>query len=212
MAIIDNETAGQLKEIFTKMVDDIKIILFTTEGAPTCKETDEFVSECTAITEKIELIKYDLNSNSEEASKYGVDKVPAIVMIDGEGNNVNNYFYGIPAGHEINSFISSILEVSGAKQEIPEELVNRIKAIDKEIEIKVFIGLQCPHCPGAVINAHRLALINPKIKAEMIEASTFPELSEKYKVQGVPKIVINDDNELMGNQPMEAFIETMEKL
>jgi alkyl hydroperoxide reductase subunit AhpF len=57
-----------------------------------------------------------------------------------------------------------------------------------------------------------MALINPLIEAEMIEAETFEELSMKHNVSGVPKIVINDQYDLLGNQPIQEFLNTMEKV
>ncbi len=46
----------------------------------------------------------------------------------------------------------------------------------------------------------------------MIEAQTFSELSDKYNVSGVPKIVINEEHDIVGNQPIEKFLETIESL
>jgi predicted DsbA family dithiol-disulfide isomerase len=34
----------------------------------------------------------------------------------------------------------------------------------------------------------------------------------KHKVSGVPKIIINDHYELVGNQPVEAFLKEIEKI
>ena len=93
-----------------------------------------------------------------------------------------------------------------------KELEERIMKIDKPINIKVFITLSCPHCPGAVQKAHKMALMNPMIQAEMIEAETFGELSMKHNVSGVPKIVINDQYDLLGNQTIQEFLNTMEKV
>jgi protein-disulfide isomerase len=47
---------------------------------------------------------------------------------------------------------------------------------------------------------------------EMIEAQTFYDLSTKFNVSGVPKIIINDSLELVGNQPIERFLEQIESL
>jgi predicted DsbA family dithiol-disulfide isomerase len=55
-------------------------------------------------------------------------------------------------------------------------------------------------------------MINSNIEGEMIEAQTFYTLSEKYNVSGVPKIVINEKHELVGNQPVEAFLKLLERL
>ena len=45
----------------------------------------------------------------------------------------------------------------------------------------------------------------------MIEANTFPAMSQQYNVSGVPKIIINEKYELLGNQPLEAFLNEIEK-
>lgn len=36
-----------------------------------------------------------------------------------------------------------------------------------------------------------MALESPLVQAEMVEAMEFPELSEKYRVSGVPQTTIN---------------------
>jgi protein-disulfide isomerase len=55
-------------------------------------------------------------------------------------------------------------------------------------------------------------MLNEHVQGEMIEANTFQELSNKYNVSGVPKIVINDSIELLGDQPMEEFLNRIESL
>ena len=101
--------------------------------------------------------------------------------------------------------------MSGVEFKFSDDVIKRIKAIDKPTDIKVFITLSCPHCPGAVQTAHRIAMLNNLVKAEMIEAQTFSELSNQYNVSGVPKIIINETLELVGNQPIEAFLDKLGK-
>lgn len=102
--------------------------------------------------------------------------------------------------------------MSGLQIGVDKSLIKRIKKINKPVNIKVFITLACPHCPGAVQTAHRLAMLNDNIKSEMIEAQTFSDMSVKYKVSGVPKIIINEDIELVGNHPIEIFLEKIESI
>ena len=134
------------------------------------------------------------------------------MILDENQHDLGVRFNGIPAGHEFNSFISALLEMSGHPIDYPKEVLDRIEKLSKNVNIKVFVTLSCPHCPGAVQNAHRLAMLNKNIVGEMIEAQTFYELSTKYNVSGVPKIVINDTIELVGNQPIEAFLDSIENL
>ena len=213
MKMFNEEIQGQLKEVFEEMKGDVTIALFTKEGeCPTCEETRAYMEEVSELTDKIHLAEYDIHKDAELAKSYNVAMVPSIVLLDANREYKGVKFNGIPAGHEINSFIPAILEVSGNVSEMPKELEERIMKIDKPMNIKVFITLSCPHCPGAVQKAHKMALMNPFIDAEMIEAETFGELSMKHNVSGVPKIVINDAYDLIGNQPIQEFLNTMEKI
>ena len=40
--------------------------------------------------------------------------------------------------------------------------------------------------------AHQLAMESPMVQAEMVEATEFQALSNKYNVSGVPQTTIND--------------------
>ena len=45
----------------------------------------------------------------------------------------------------------------------------------------------------------------------MVEALTFGALSAQHDVSSVPKIVINGTHDFVGNQPIETFLETIQK-
>ena len=54
--------------------------------------------------------------------------------------------------------------------------------------------------------AQHMAIASPKVRAECIEATEFPELSQQYRVMAVPKIVINDRIEFEGAIPERDFV------
>jgi len=54
--------------------------------------------------------------------------------------------------------------------------------------------------------AHHMAIASPKVRAECIEANEFPELSQRYQVMAVPKIVINDKVGFEGAIPEREFL------
>lgn len=212
MVNFNDEIRKQLKEIFDRMDKDVTIALFTSKNkCSTCDETTSYMEEITDITDKLHLTKLDIDENQELAKEYDVTLTPSMVLLDNENNYTRIKFNGIPAGHEINSLINSIIEVSGSTQELSDSAMERLNKITNPIDIKVFVTLSCPHCPGAVSKAHKLALENPNISASMIEAQTFGELSEKFNVSSVPKIVINDKYEFVGDQPLDVFLSEIEK-
>jgi len=51
-----------------------------------------------------------------------------------------------------------------------------------------------------------MAIASPKITAECIEANEFPDLSRRYQVMAVPKIVINDRVQFEGAIPERDFL------
>ncbi len=208
----NDDIRKQITQILGQMVRPITIKLFVDEkGCQTCNETQQLLGEFKETSSKINLEILDKNQNPKEAEKYGITLLPSFVMLNDLGEYKGVKFNGIPAGHEINSFISALIEMSGHPLKVPQVALDRIAKIKKPVNIKVFVTLSCPHCPGAVQNAHRLAMLNPNIQAEMIEANTFPGISQQYNVSGVPKIIINEKYELLGNQPLEAFLNEIEK-
>lgn len=211
--LMNKEVQDQIRTILEGMINPIHIVLFTkNDQNNSSATTKQLLEELKELTTKINFESYVLSENLDLAKQYDIHDAPSFVVLDQNKNDLGVKFSGIPLGHEINSLLSAIMEVSGVDFGFDDELVKQIKSIDKPVNIKVFVTMSCPHCPGAVQNAHRLAMLNPNIKAEMIEAQTYYDLSMKYNVSGVPKIVINETQELLGNQPIQAFLNEINKI
>jgi predicted DsbA family dithiol-disulfide isomerase len=56
-----------------------------------------------------------------------------------------------------------------------------------------------------------MAMENPLIVADVVEANEFQALSERYRVMSVPKTVINDRVEFVGAQPEQKVLEAVQK-
>jgi glutaredoxin-like protein len=211
MAIFNEEIQKQLTDMLGNFPRRVRIAFFGSDnGCRSCKDTLQFMTEFAALHENLELDVYDMEVDRDYAAELGVDKVPSMVVLDSDSQDFGMRFYGIPAGYEIHSLISAVREMGGIPADLPVEIEERISKLDKDVHIRVFVTPTCPYCPGAVITGHRLAMLNKRIKADMIEANTFPEESAKYGVRGVPKIVINDTHEFVGSQPITKFLETID--
>jgi predicted DsbA family dithiol-disulfide isomerase len=51
-----------------------------------------------------------------------------------------------------------------------------------------------------------MALENANVSAVIIEANEYPDLIQRYAIDAVPKIVINDRIEMLGAQPENVFV------
>jgi len=54
--------------------------------------------------------------------------------------------------------------------------------------------------------AQHMAVASERVRATVIEATEFPELSRAYRVMGVPKVVINDRVQFEGAVPEPEFL------
>ena len=57
-----------------------------------------------------------------------------------------------------------------------------------------------------------MAIANSHVVADVVEVSEFPDLAQRYMVRGVPKTVINDSVEFLGNVPEATFVEHMQRI
>jgi hypothetical protein len=54
-----------------------------------------------------------------------------------------------------------------------------------------------------------MAVASDRVRATAIEATEFPEMSRSYRVQAVPKIVINDRVQFEGALPEPQFLDAV---
>ena len=57
--------------------------------------------------------------------------------------------------------------------------------------------------------AHQFALESRQVRADMVEATEFPQLVMRHGVRGVPKTVVNDRPAAEGMMPEEPFLEAI---
>lgn len=213
MSLIDERTKEQLKKDFKeKLEGQVKIIFVMGEGCVYCNEINELITTLENLSEgKIVVEKYDAQKDADKIKEYNVDKYPLLIITGDKHLHYNVRFYGIPSGYEFISLIESIFMVSRGHTHLSSQTKEIIKAIDKDVHLQIFVTPTCPHCPRAVLMAHQMAIENPKIRGDMIEAMEFEELANKYRVMSVPKIIINDEHSFEGALPEPYFIQKVKE-
>ncbi len=199
------------KEILTnefkeKLIDPVKIIMFTQElECKFCSETRQLVQEIATLSDKISVEIFDFSVEADKAKKLGIDKIPALAVIGKKDYGVR--IYGIPYGYELQTLTNALEIISTGKTDLSEKTKTILADIKSPVHIQVFVNLTCPHCPAAATIAHKLAVENDFIRADIIDVSEFPHLAQKYSVMGVPKIVINEKVEFSGAFNQDLFAE-----
>ena len=220
MSIIPDEIQEQVREVFKELDQPVKMAVFTQgEGGGAlecsmCKETRQLVEEIGSLSDKITVEVYDLVKDAEVAARYQIDKIPAIAVLTGE-EEPRDYgirLFGIPSGYEFSSLIEDVLLVSQGTSDLSSDTLKQLETLENPVHIQVFVTPTCPYCPRAVILAHKLALASEKITADMVEATEFPQLANRYQVYGVPRIVIADVIHIEGAVPETTFVSELMKV
>jgi glutaredoxin-like protein len=213
MPKINEEEQEKIEKMFSEIMEgNVNILFFSSEeSCDFCQDTEDILSEVAELSENIHLETALIGD--ERATKYQIEMTPATIFVDEDGKDSGVRFYGIPSGYEFNTLIEEIIEISKGKPDIPEDAIKQIKELNGDVKLQVFVTPTCPYCPRAVRVAHQMAMVNPAIQGEMIEATEFQELSEKFGVSGVPKTVINEgDAEQVGAVPLNALLDKIKEI
>jgi glutaredoxin-like protein len=204
MTLLKESDQQQLKNQFEALEAPVKLVMFTQEmECQYCSETRQISEEVASLSDKISVEVYDFVRDQEIVEAYNIDKIPAIAIVEG-GDEPKDYgirLYGIPSGYEFSSLIENIMMVSQGESGLSQETKTWLESLEKPVHLQVFVTPTCPYCPQAVIMAHQLAMESDLVTADMVEAIEFPQLSNRYQVQGVPRTVINDDFHMEGAAP-----------
>ncbi len=206
MAIFSEHEREHVMETLGELERNVKLIFFTQDfECESCRQSHELLKELADLSDKLSLKVYDFKEDKEIVEKYRIDKIPALA-VEGEKDYGIRYF-GTPAGYEFAALLENILDVSRGTVELSEETTEELQEIDSLIHIQVFVTPTCPYCPRAVRTAHKLAQANDWIQADMVSATEFPHLANKYDVFSVPKVIINEGIEFEGALPERHFVQ-----
>lgn len=207
MSLIPEEKREQIKsQLAQNLVNPVRLIMFTQEmECQFCVQTKQLVTEIAQLSDKILAEIHDFVADADLAKQYGVDKVPAMVLVGAKDYGVR--LFGLPYGYEFQTLMSALTIVSQGRTDLSEATKAKLHEINTPVHIQVFVTLTCPHCPAAAAMAHKFAVENDNIKADVVDASEFMPLAVKYGVMGVPKVVINDKIEFVGAVPENVFLE-----
>jgi thioredoxin reductase (NADPH) len=204
---LDDNIQNQLKDIFSKFDKTVKVVLIKDPEIAKSIQMEEFLSEISSLSDKIEFQSLNKNENLELEKKIDAERFPTIAFFDQDNNFKGVKFSTLPGGHELNSFILALYNIAGAGQKISEESKKKIDSISTPHRIKIGVTLSCSRCPESVQSAQRIAIENSNLDVEVIDVFTFPKFREKFEIMSVPAIIIDDKLAGFGQKNIEQFLD-----
>jgi glutaredoxin-like protein len=209
-----------IEAAMAKLTAPVGLALFTHPAADEITEENtedmrRLLEEVAALSQgRVSLATYDVLKDEGIARSFGIDKTPALVVLGGDARRdpYGIRFYGFVSGYEFGTLIEDLKMVSSGVPPLAEATRAALSRLKEPVHIQVFVTPTCPYCPGAVLLAHRFALASDRVKADMIDASEFPDLANRYGVYAVPRIVINDRMHVEGAVPEGVLLSQLESL
>ena len=210
-----------IKREMAKLKDKVVLKLFTdfkTQEDGTklrkcmaCEGTYELLKTLEDLSnEKLKIEELSTEENEEEAKKYNVTRIPAILFVDENGREIIRYS-AHPTGAEFVPFLNSIQYFSGVRPYYADQIITHLKKIEKS-KMKIFITPTCPYCPATIPVLTLFAIVSKgKISAEVIDVDLNPDIAMKYQVQGVPHTVINEKDHIYGMFSPQDLLDKLTK-
>jgi len=202
---LSEETKEQLRPVLDRLTRDVVFLMAGDDGEKS-RELETLLEQLCGESSRL-----SLKHCGGEECPVRFDRRPGFALCGEDGTYSGVKFSGVPGGHEFNSLIFAIFNYAGPGQTIDPALRERILAVQKKVRVEIAVTLSCHFCPEVVIAAQRIAMLNPSIEAEMVDAALFPEIRSRYNIMSVPALIVNGKAALFGGQGMERIVEAIER-
>ncbi len=209
---LDDELRQQLVAVVDRFENPVEIVVFKNPNNEESLNIENAVKDIASISpEKLKFSSYNEGENKELEAKVKVTRTPTIAILDKDGNFAGLKYSSLPSGHELNSFILGLYNVAGPGQKVASESLEKIKKINKPINIKIGVSLSCTKCPKTVQATQRIATLNKNVEMEMINIFTFQDFKNRYDIMSVPAIIVDDQHIYFGEKTVEDMLEIINK-
>ncbi|WP_281198313.1 alkyl hydroperoxide reductase subunit F [Staphylococcus schleiferi] len=191
--MLNQELKQQLSQLLDLMEGDV-VLKASTGSDENSQKVENLVNEVAEMSSRITVEKADLK------------RTPSF-SINRPGEDTGITFAGVPLGHEFNSFVLALLQVSGRAPKEEQSVIDQIKSIEQPLHFETYISLTCHKCPDVVQALNLMSVLNPNITHTMIDGAVFKEEAEY--IMAVPAIFLNGEQFGNGRMTVTDILSTL---
>ncbi len=193
--MLDANLKQQLQTYLGRMIRPIEIVA-TLDASDAASELRALLEDVASLSELITLRQRDADG-SVRAPSFSVSRV---------GSEMGIRFAGIPMGHEFTSLVLALLQAGGHPPKADVAVIEQIKALDADLDFEVYISLSCQNCPDVVQALNLMAVLNPRVRATMIDGALFQAEVEAKQIMAVPTVHLNGQPFGQGRMSVEEIL------
>ncbi|MEZ5663271.1 MAG: alkyl hydroperoxide reductase subunit F [Burkholderiaceae bacterium] len=191
--MLDDTLKAQLQQYMGMLRQPISLIASLDDSAAS-QEMRGLLDDIVSVSDKV-----SLDASGDDARK------PSFVIArEGETSGVR--FAGLPLGHEFTSLVLALLWTGGHPPKVEQDVIDSIRALDGEFSFEVYMSLSCHNCPDVVQALSLMAIVNPKVKAVVIEGGTFQQEVAEREIMAVPMVFMNGQVFGSGRMTVEEIV------
>jgi len=188
MPIFDPPSQALIQNWDQTIEKQVHIKLITTDHA----EDNQFVN----FTNQLVNTTSHLNIESKKEENI----LPGFLLKD------NITYSALPLKKELAPFLEGLSQINDPAPAISKALGQTLEKIDIPVRLKLYIALDCPHCPNVVRTLIPLALNCTNINLHIIDGSLFPQTAQKDRVMSAPCLILDDDFRWTGNVSAQEIV------
>jgi alkyl hydroperoxide reductase subunit F len=177
--MIDANLKQQLGNLFQRLTQQVEITVSGDDSAAGV-EMQSMLAEVASISSLITVVPAAVPAARRPS--FTIGRV---------GETARVQFAGVPTGHEFSSLVLALLQAGGHPPKVEPAVIDQIRALDGDFDFEVYISLTCQNCPEVVQSLNLLAILNPRVRATMIDGALFQTEVEAKQIMAVPTVYLN---------------------
>ncbi|WP_299977027.1 thioredoxin family protein [Desulfobacula sp.] len=188
MPIFDPQSQALIQNWDQTIKNQVKIKRLTTTHAED-NQFINFANQLSGMTSRLVI-------NAEKSEK----DLPGLLLKE------NVFYSALPLGKELEPFLEALSQINGKHNMLSEPIRQTLDKIDIPVRLKLYIALECPHCPNVVRTVIPLALNCNNINLHILDGSLFPETAQKDGVLSAPCLILDDDFRWTGSVSADEIV------
>lgn len=191
--MLEQDMKTQLQTYLGMLRQPIRLIA-SLDGSTNAKDMRELLQEITELSDKV---IFDDSGNDARKPSFVIAK-------EGETRGVR--FAAIPLGHEFTSLVLALLWTGGHPPKVEDNVIEQIKSLQGDFNFEVYMSLSCHNCPDVVQAVTLMTVLNPNVKATIIDGGLYQDEVNTRNIMAVPATFMNGEMFASGRMLIEEFI------
>jgi alkyl hydroperoxide reductase subunit F len=193
--MLDANLKQQLQAYLGRITHPIEIVA-TLDDSDAAREMRELLQDVASLSSLITLEQREADG-TVRAPSFAVNRVGAEMGIR---------FAGIPMGHEFTSLVLALLQAGGHPPKVDAAVIEQVQSLEGPFDFEVYVSLSCQNCPDVVQAINLMAVLNPRVRATMIDGALFQSEVEAKQIMAVPSLYLNGAPFGQGRMTVEEIL------